>query len=645
MADEHFPEIQGGGSLILAWQVRNKKVLVVGGGEVAAGRILNLLNADAKVTLISPRDGLNPEVAHRIERGQVTYHDKLFEPSDLDDPAITMVMTAVDDPEASTRIWKLCKEKRIAANIADVPQECDFYFGSVHRDGPLQIMVSTNGNGPKMANIVRRRIAATLPPNIGEAIAKVGALRKKLRVLAPGDEQGPKRMKWMSKVCVQWSLEDLCDMEDVDMNELLQGYVPDQVPSLSQVRSGEEPGVWQFDGSYGWSCLTKTLLKCHFGLTISLPDDRLCPPVPVRWNYIRWIQQLLDTTSETYTDRYDPSREVLGLDIGVGASCIYPLLACASRPQWRMMGTEIDQHSLDYARKNVVANGLEQRARLKLSSSAEAPLIPLDAMGVEEMDFVMTNPPFYSSDQDMQASYTGKSAPPSAVCTGAENEMICPGGDVGFVSRILDESLKLGGRVQWYTVMLGKMSSLQTIIAKLREHGVTNFAVTCLQAGYRTKRWAVAWSFRDYRPRNDVARHGELVLSVLPTATAQTIAVRGLSKEAAGGKIDELVKGLDVKWRWRGEMWIGVMEARVNVWSRAARRNRRFARAGKGKEAPEQEAEDGESSEEEEEDVVALAVKITCKEGEVELRWLRGLDYVLFESFCGLTKRALVGGR
>lgn len=59
----------------------------------------------------------------------------------------------------------------------------------------------------------------------------------------------------MSKVCVQWSLEDLCDMEDIDMNELLQGYVPDQVPSLSQVRSGEELGVWQFDGSYGWSCV------------------------------------------------------------------------------------------------------------------------------------------------------------------------------------------------------------------------------------------------------------------------------------------------------------------------------------------------------------------------------------------------------
>lgn len=107
-----------------------------------------------------------------------------------------MVLTAVDDPEASTQIYKLCKERRIAANIADVPPECDFYFGSVHRDGPLQIMVSTNGNGPRLANIVRRQIAATLPPNIGAAIQKVGLLRRKLRKIASRQEEGPKRMQW-----------------------------------------------------------------------------------------------------------------------------------------------------------------------------------------------------------------------------------------------------------------------------------------------------------------------------------------------------------------------------------------------------------------------------------------------------------------
>jgi precorrin-2 dehydrogenase/sirohydrochlorin ferrochelatase len=210
MGEEGFPEVQGGGSLILAWQIRNKRVLVVGGGEVnipitllrlaltigqvAAGRILNVLNADAKVTVVSPREGLNPEVAFRIEKGQVDYVDRKFEPSDLDN--VDMVLTAVDDPEASSQIWKLCKERKIAANIADVPPECDFYFGSVHRDGPLQIMVSTNGKGPRLANIVRRSVAANLPANVGDAISKVGKLRQMLRKIAPKPEEGPKRMAW-----------------------------------------------------------------------------------------------------------------------------------------------------------------------------------------------------------------------------------------------------------------------------------------------------------------------------------------------------------------------------------------------------------------------------------------------------------------
>lgn len=153
-----------------------------------------MLNADAKITLVSPREGLNDEVAYRVEQQQIDYVDRKFEPSDLD--GVDMVLTAVDDPEASSQIYKLCKERRIAANIADVPPECDFYFGSVHRDGPLQIMVSTNGNGPKLANIVRRQIAAGLPYNIGAAVQSVGMLRKKLRKVAPLIDQGPKRMQW-----------------------------------------------------------------------------------------------------------------------------------------------------------------------------------------------------------------------------------------------------------------------------------------------------------------------------------------------------------------------------------------------------------------------------------------------------------------
>lgn len=56
----------------------------------------------------------------------------------------------------------------------------------------------------------------------------------------------------MSKVCVRWTLEELCEMQEHDMETLLKSYGPNVVPTFDQVRLGEEVGVWQFDGSFGW---------------------------------------------------------------------------------------------------------------------------------------------------------------------------------------------------------------------------------------------------------------------------------------------------------------------------------------------------------------------------------------------------------
>ncbi|KAI0173137.1 siroheme synthase middle domains-like protein [Hypoxylon sp. FL1284] len=257
-----FPKVQGGGSLILAWQIRNKHVLVVGGGEVAAGRILNILNADAKVTVVSPSSGLNPEVRHRIANDEVTHVDRVFQPSDLEtlppsDGPPDMVLVAIDDPAASTQVWKLCKERRIPANIADVPPECDFYFGSVHRDGPLQIMVSTNGKGPRLAASIRKWIGRQLPPGVGDAIERVGELRAKLRRFAPDPADGPKRMRWMTKVSDAYSWDDMCALTDEDMDNLLTFYSPSKVPQLDllkAMRGGRtQDDIDVFDGSFGFS--------------------------------------------------------------------------------------------------------------------------------------------------------------------------------------------------------------------------------------------------------------------------------------------------------------------------------------------------------------------------------------------------------
>jgi 23S rRNA (adenine1618-N6)-methyltransferase len=108
----------------------------------------------------------------------------------------------------------------------------------------------------------------------------------------------------------------------------------------------------------------------------------------------------LDTTSDSYTDVYDLEREVIGLDIGTGASSIYPLLGCSQRPNWRFSGTgevpktflslndinidlDIDEKSLQSARQNAEINNLQNRIKL-LQTSSKDPLLPLDKLGFEK---------------------------------------------------------------------------------------------------------------------------------------------------------------------------------------------------------------------------------------------------------------------
>ncbi|MED6235267.1 Methyltransferase-like protein 16 [Ataeniobius toweri] len=93
--------------------------------------------------------------------------------------------------------------------------------------------------------------------------------------------------------------------------------------------------------------LTCTLLKEDFGLTIEIPLERLIPTVPLRLNYIHWVEDLIDGQKQ-------PRR---GIDIGTGASCIYPLLG-ATMNGWYFLATEVDDICFDYAKKNVEQNNL-----------------------------------------------------------------------------------------------------------------------------------------------------------------------------------------------------------------------------------------------------------------------------------------------
>jgi 23S rRNA (adenine1618-N6)-methyltransferase len=247
--------------------------------------------------------------------------------------------------------------------------------------------------------------------------------------------------------------------------------------------------------------LSKAILRTQFGLELDVPGDRLCPPIPNRWNYVAWIQGLIDSTSADYANKYDPDRQVIGLDIGTGASAIYTMLCLKSRPNWTMCATDIDKKSFTSAARNLAHNKLMSRSKL-LETTALSPLIHLAALGVDHLDFTICNPPFFDNPAEMRSSLKGegKSWEPNAICTGSENEMVCPGGDLGFVTTMVNESLVLREKVQWYSSMLGKLDSAKAIIHLLKKHGITNWAVGVIDVGSGTKRWIVAWSFGDLRP-------------------------------------------------------------------------------------------------------------------------------------------------
>ena len=229
----------GGRSLLIAWQLKDKNVLIVGGGEVAAQRIESILTTDAHIAIISPTDSLHGRAQNFISTrsDRITHHNRLFSgPEELNN--MDMVLTAVDDANLSQEICQMCRKAKIPINAADLPELCDFYFGAQIRDGPLQIMISTNGNGPRMTHLIKKKLMKALSGIEGEAISRLGELRTRLKIRAPGvgGTVSKQRMKWMTSLCDTWDMEELASLDDMMLQQLLdEGWEKNCVPTFKQL--------------------------------------------------------------------------------------------------------------------------------------------------------------------------------------------------------------------------------------------------------------------------------------------------------------------------------------------------------------------------------------------------------------------------
>ena len=304
---------------------------------------------------------------------------------------------------------------------------------------------------------------------------------------------------------------------------------------------------------------------------------------------------------------------------------------------------DIDTKSLSYAKKNIEVNGLQDRIRL-VERKVEDTLVPLGEAGIQSIDFVMMNPPFYDSEDEMLSSAKKKARPPLSACTGAPVEMVCDGGEVAHVGRLLRESLDLRDRVQWYTSMVGKLSSLDALVEQLHANAIDNYAVTEFIQGNKTRRWALGWSFGPMRPAEHVARgmKASIWKKILPQPVKTELLVLPTGKpvDPVMARIHDVVGSLELmSWVWEPEAARGFGRTKENVWSRSWRRKRLREQLGQANTEVPASAAAGWS--EDCELGFGIAVMVGKSETCVTLHWREGHDPLIFESLGGFLQGKL----
>ena len=156
------------------------KLLIVGGGYVGLEKVTAVLqnSPQTDITLVAPeiRDEI---VAFSKEHPNLKLIYKSFETNDLDNKNIAIVAT--NDKPLNKQIKAWAKEKKVLCNVADTPDECDFYLSSVVKKGSLKLAISTNGKSPTMAKRIREALEDVFPDDLESAFNNLQAIRATIK--------------------------------------------------------------------------------------------------------------------------------------------------------------------------------------------------------------------------------------------------------------------------------------------------------------------------------------------------------------------------------------------------------------------------------------------------------------------------------
>jgi precorrin-2 dehydrogenase / sirohydrochlorin ferrochelatase len=134
--------------------ILDKLCTIIGGGKVAQRKIKGLLEAGAKIKVISPQ--VTKTIATLARKGHITLISKAFDKSDLE--SAILIFAATDDKEVNINVAKEAHNRGLCVNIADNPDLSDFFVPSVIRKPPILITLSTSGQSPGLSKKLRKEL-------------------------------------------------------------------------------------------------------------------------------------------------------------------------------------------------------------------------------------------------------------------------------------------------------------------------------------------------------------------------------------------------------------------------------------------------------------------------------------------------------
>jgi len=166
-----------------------KRVLLVGAGTIAEERSRQLIEAGARLRVVAPVVGAN--IRELADAGRLELLERAWEPGDT--RGQELVFVATDDMRVSEAVAAEARALGLWLNTADVPELCDFTLPSVGRRGPIVVAVSTSGQAPALARLLRRRLLEQVLPGHVRLARLTGWLRKRL-------PRGPERMRLLKQL-------------------------------------------------------------------------------------------------------------------------------------------------------------------------------------------------------------------------------------------------------------------------------------------------------------------------------------------------------------------------------------------------------------------------------------------------------------